>query len=207
MGAVTQLRTSPKNLTSLFDFAFFGPFCGLFTSLVFLVTGIQSTLLADADAAQYFPHLPVNVLQMSTLGGSIVDFFYGGNGMITMQSAASTVPLHPLAIAGFCGIVINSLEMLPLGSSDGGRLSQALFGRSTHAIVGGATWFSLLVSSFLLDQQEVLIGAWVVFNLVQNDMELPCRDEVDKVNIPRSLAAFFLWFVAILAITPMGISF
>jgi membrane-associated protease RseP (regulator of RpoE activity) len=206
MGAVTQLKTSPKNLTSLFDFAFLGPFLGLCTSLVFLAAGMQSTLIANPDAAQYFPHLPVSVLQLSTLGGSIVDYFYGGNGMITMQNAASTVPLHPLAIAGFSGVIMNSLELLPLGSSDGGRMSQALFGRSTHAVVGGATWLSLLVCSFLLDQPDLLIGAWVVFNLTQNDMEVPCRDEVDKVNLPRSLAAFSLWFVAILAITPMGIS-
>jgi membrane-associated protease RseP (regulator of RpoE activity) len=206
MGAVTQLKTSPKNLTSLFDFAILGPILGLCTSLVFLVTGMQSTLIATPEAVQYFPHLPVGVLQLSTLGGSIVDYFYGGNGMITRQSAASTVPLHPLAIAGFCGIIINSLELLPMGSSDGGRMSQALFGRSAHAVVGSATWVALLVCSFLFEQQDLLIGAWVVFNVAQSDMEVPCRNEVDKVNLPRSLAAFSLWFVAILAIAPMGIS-
>ena len=100
--------------------------------------------------------------------------------------------------------MLNSLELLPLGSTDGGRLSQALFGRSTHSIIGGATWFTLLVSSFLLPNQDVLIGVWAVYNIVQNDMEIPCRNEVDEVNIPRSLAAFGLWFVAILAITPMS---
>jgi hypothetical protein len=61
------------------------------------------------------------------------------------------------------------------------------------------------VGSFLLEQQEVLIAAWVVNNIVQNDLEVPCRNEVDPVNMPRSLAAFALWFVAILAITPMSV--
>lgn len=206
MGAKTDIKTSPKNMTSLFDFAFLGPFLGLTTSAIFLFTGLQSTLIADAEMSQYFPALPVSLLQISTLGGSIVDFFFGGTGMITSQDPATNIPLHPFAIAGFAGLMLNSFEMLPLGSTDGGRLSQALFGRSTQSIIGGATWLSLLISSFLLEQQDVLIGVWAVYNIVQNDMEVPCRNEVDAVNVPRSLAAFALWFVAILAITPMDVA-
>lgn len=205
LGAKTDIKTSPQDLTSLFDFAFLGPLLGLCTSAIFLCTGLQSTLLADAATAQYFPAIPVSLIQLSTLGGSIVDYFYGGSGIITSQDPSATLPLNPVALAGFAGLMINALEMLPLGSTDGGRLSQALFGRSTHSIIGGATWFSLLVSSFLLEQQDVLIGVWAVYNIVQNDMEIPCRNEVDQVNIPRSLAAFGLWFVAILAITPMSV--
>jgi len=206
LGAKTDIKTSPKNMTSLFDFAFLGPFLGLVTSGIFLATGLQSTLLADANAAQYFPAIPVSLLQISTLGGSIVDLFFGGEGIITSQDPTTTILMHPFALAGFAGIMLNSLELLPLGSTDGGRLSQALFGRSTQAIIGGATWLSLLVSSFLLDQQEILIGVWAVNNIVQNDMEVPCRNEVDPVDIFRSLAAFALWFVAILAITPISVS-
>lgn len=205
LGAKTDIKTSPQDLTSLFDFAFMGPFLGLFTSAIFLFTGLQSTLLADATASQYFPTIPVSLLQLSTLGGSIVDNFFGGTGIITLQDPSNTLNLHPFALAGFCGMMLNSLELLPLGSTDGGRLSQALFGRATHRIIGGATWLTLLVSSFLLPNQDVLIGVWAVYNIVQNDMEIPCRNEVDDVNIPRSLAAFGLWFVAILAITPMSL--
>jgi len=205
LGAKTDIKTSPQDLTSLFDFAFMGPFLGLFTSAIFLVTGLQSTLLADATASQYFPTIPVSLLQLSTLGGSIVDNFFGGTGIINLQDPSNTLNLHPFALAGFCGMMLNSLELLPLGSTDGGRLSQALFGRATHSIIGGATWLTLLVSSFLLPNHDVLIGVWAVYKIVQNDMEIPCRNEVDDVNIPRSLAAFGLWFVAILAITPMSV--
>ena len=205
LGTKTDIKTSPRDMTSLFDFAFLGPFLGLCTSVIFLFTGLQSTLIADADVAQYFPAIPVNVLQLSTLGGSIIDYVFGGAGIVTTQDPTTTIPLHPFAIAGFSGLMLNSLEMLPLGSTDGGRLSQALFGRSTHSIIGGATWFSLLMGSFLLEQQDVLIAAWVMNNIVQNDMEVPCRNEVDPVNVPRSLAAFALWFVAILTFTPMSV--
>ena len=67
----------------------------------------------------------------------------------------------------------------------------------------GVTWFALLLTTLALDQHDVLLGAWVVNNLVQNDQEVPCRDEVDKVNIWRAAAGFGLWFVAVLALVPL----
>ena len=203
MGAQTQLKTSPKNLTTLFDFAFLGPFMGIVSSLIFLVVGVQLTLIADNETSMYFPALPVNFLRMSTLGSTILDTMFGGNGYVTSQADTANIMLHPLAIGGFTGLLINSLALLPLGSSDGGRMSQALFSRNGHLLVGGATWFSLLLTTLALDQHDVLLGAWVVYNIAQNDQEVPCRDEVDKVNIWRAVAGFGLWFVAVLTLVPL----
>jgi hypothetical protein len=114
--------------------------------------------------------------------------------------------LHPYAIAGFCGLLINAAEMLPLGTTDGARMSLALFGRQGQSVVGGLTWFALLVSSFSYSDQagEVLVTAWIINNIVQNDMEIPCRDETDKVNLARILAVWSLWFLAALTIIPMS---
>jgi membrane-associated protease RseP (regulator of RpoE activity) len=134
------------------------------------------------------------------------NMIFGGDGYILSQDATAAISLHPWAIAGFCGMLINAAEMLPLGATDGGRLSLSLFGRQGHSVIGGLTWLALLVSSFTLGEQqgELLVTAWVVNNVVQNNQEVPCRDETDKVNLPRSLAAFALWFLAILAIIPMS---
>jgi len=203
MGTQTQLKTSPNNMTSLFDFAFLGPFMGIMSSLIFLVVGVQMTLLADPETSLYFPALPVSLLRLSTLGGTIIDTLYGGAGFITAQAENANILMHPYAVAGFTGLLINSLALLPLGSTDGGRMSQALFSRNGHLLVGGVTWFALLLTTLALDQHDVLLGAWVVNNLVQNDQEVPCRDEVDKVNIWRAAAGFGLWFVAVLALVPL----
>jgi Zn-dependent protease len=203
LGPQTAIKESPNNLSSLFDFAFLGPFMGIFVSLVVLATGLQITISAPADAAQFFPSLPVSTIKLSALGGTIVDTFFGGNGFVTLLDPATSIPLHPFAVAGFAGLLINALELLPLGSTDGGRMSLTLFGRQGHSLIGGAVWFGLLISTLFLEGTEVLLGAWIIFNLVQNDPEIPCRDEVDKVSIPRAMAAFGMWFVAILALTPM----
>jgi hypothetical protein len=210
MGSLTRITSSPKNLSALFDFAFLGPLLGFLSSIAFFGAGLLATKAAldgDASAAQFLPALPVSVVKLSTLGGSIVDNFFGGaDGVITSQDPKTAIPLHPFAIAGFCGLMINAAEMLPLGSNDGGRMSQALFGRRGHSIIRGVTWFALLAASFTLEEQQaqVLVTAWVINNVVQNDMEVPCRDETDEVDLSRILAAFAMWFFALLTIIPMS---
>jgi len=168
MGAVTNLRESPKNLTALFDFAVAGPLFGLVTAMGFFVAGLQLGNLATPEMTQYYPALPVNVITISTLGGSFVDFFAGGEGFVTTQDPSEAVRLHPFAIAGFAGLVMNSLELLPIGATDGGRLSLAIFGRKGHALIGGFTWISLLFAAFFVERADAIIGAWAVYNIAQN---------------------------------------
>lgn len=209
MGSVTRITSPPSNLTALFDFAISGPVLGFISSFGFLFAGLHGTEAAldgSSNAVEIPPTLPVSVLKLSTLGGSIIDFFYGGGGFVTSQDVDTPVPLHPFFIAGFCGLLINAAEMLPLGATDGGRLSLSLFGRQGHAVVSGFTWFTLLVSSFALAQKQgdVVVTAWLINSFVQNDMEIPCRDETDNVDPARAVMCFTLWFLAVLALVPMN---
>lgn len=177
---------------------------GVLTSLICLLYGMQMTLLADPETLKFFPAMSVGDLKLSTLGVGIIDYFFGGSGIITSQDPSNMISLHPFAVAGFAGLVIQALELIPLGSTDGGRMSQAIFGRSGHLVVGGGAWVALLLATLFVDQSgDILLIAWAVNNIAQNDMEIPCRDEVTSVDLFRSAAALGLWFVAVLALVPM----
>mmetsp|Transcript_15926 Transcript_15926/g.23427 ORF Transcript_15926/g.23427 Transcript_15926/m.23427 type:complete len:642 (-) Transcript_15926:428-2353(-) len=205
LGFRTDIKTSPRNLTSLFDFAFLGPFLGLFAALFCLTYGLQATVSATPEMMQTFPTISVAELRCSTLASSMVDYFFGGNGAVTSASLESAVALHPFAVAGFAGILIQALETLPFGATDGGRMSLALFGRAGNIVVGGTTWLFFLVATLFLNSAtaDFLLGVWIINNFAQNDMEIPCRDETTNVDIFRSIAGFSLWFVAILALVPV----
>ncbi|CAJ1968824.1 unnamed protein product [Cylindrotheca closterium] len=159
----------------------------------------------DLFGIDALPSLSVGVLKLSTFGGSFVDYVNGGRGFITAQENDATVPLHPLFIAGYCGMIISAVSLLPVGATDGGRLSLAIFGRQGHALVSGVTWLALLGASLTLndDQGRVLTAALVVNSLVQNDMEIPCRIETDEVDTKRLALCFTLWFLAALILVPM----
>jgi Zn-dependent protease len=201
MGTVTKLKESPKTMNSLFDFAIAGPAVGIAASLAVLLYGLQATV--TAESLQDFPALPVRVLQLSTLGGSLVDSILGG-GTLLQQDPQTSIPLHPAAIAGFTGLLIQCLDLVPLGCTNGGRLSLALLGRQGHSIVGAVTWFALLLCCLFVDtNSDVLVVAWVVNNLVQNDPEIPCLNEVETASLPRAVAALGLWCFGILVLTPL----
>ena len=121
----------------------------------------------------------------------------------TLQDPATMVALHPGAVAGFCGLMIHSLALLPLGCTDGGRISLALFARSGQIFVGAGVWLSLLVASLTMERPDILLAVWLLNNWIERDVEIPCRDETEGADISRFVAAFTVWLVALLAIVPM----
>eukprot|EP00559_Dactyliosolen_fragilissimus_P002277 CAMPEP_0184859464 /NCGR_PEP_ID=MMETSP0580-20130426/4459_1 /TAXON_ID=1118495 /ORGANISM="Dactyliosolen fragilissimus" /LENGTH=715 /DNA_ID=CAMNT_0027356103 /DNA_START=379 /DNA_END=2526 /DNA_ORIENTATION=- len=203
----SKLKTSPKNYSSLFDFGFSGPAAGMITSLAFLLIGMQLTTTMDASALQNAPSLPVAFLRLSSLGGTIVDYFLGGNGIILGMDPASGVPMHPLAIGGFAGMMINALDSIPFSSTDGGRMSQSLLGRSGHIVFSGSCYFALLIYTIFNDPARDVFLAYLVINgFFQKDLEVPCRNEVDGEGEPglgRAAAALLIWSMTILTLAPV----
>ena len=203
---LTRIKTSPKDLNSLFDYGFAGPVSGLAASFAFLLTGLQITSTMGVEAATYLPSIPVAFVKISTLGGTLVDqYLGGGTGMLLEQTGGTGIPLHPLAVAGFAGLMINSLDLLPIGASDGARVMQAVLGRLGQTVVGGTAYIFILVSLlFVDDQRDIFFSYMIVNTLVQRDLEIPCVNEIDKVELPRAIAALVVFFVAALVLVPMS---
>jgi hypothetical protein len=118
---VTTFRTPPKNTATMFDYAAAGPIAGVITSILAIAVGCQIT--AVATDMSLFPSLPLEILRQSTLGGGVIEYILG-NGALSLPRAAigtaavagMTVPLHPIAVAGFISLIINALALLPIGS-------------------------------------------------------------------------------------------
>lgn len=115
-GAATQLKTPPKNLRALFDFALAGPAAGIIVSLGLLLGGLQLTQSLDSTSLTYFPNLKVDFLRASSLGGGIVDGVLGGDIFALGDESTTALSLHPFTIAGFVGLMVNALALLPIGS-------------------------------------------------------------------------------------------
>lgn len=51
--------------------------------------------------------------------------------------------MHPLVVAGWVGLFTNALNLLPVGSLDGGRLVQAAFGKGSLGTTSIITYICL----------------------------------------------------------------
>eukprot|EP00563_Minutocellus_polymorphus_P009759 CAMPEP_0181025234 /NCGR_PEP_ID=MMETSP1070-20121207/2994_1 /TAXON_ID=265543 /ORGANISM="Minutocellus polymorphus, Strain NH13" /LENGTH=849 /DNA_ID=CAMNT_0023102339 /DNA_START=39 /DNA_END=2585 /DNA_ORIENTATION=- len=190
--SITALKKSPKNKQDLFDFAIVGPLAGIIAScaLLFLGCGITATL----DSASYaqLPALPLAVLRQSALAGGIMEYILGDGMLSVPASAAGTaaladvnISLHPFAIAGFFGLVVNAINLVPYGRTDGGRVALALFGRSGSQVAG----FFALIALFLqgIFSSDLLLFYFAFITFFQSENEIPCRNEVDDIDFSRVL--------------------
>ncbi|KAL7457666.1 hypothetical protein ACHAWC_010442 [Mediolabrus comicus] len=159
-GSITPITSSPKNIKALFDFSVAGPLAGLFASFVLLYNGLELTAFMDLAAREQLPAIPVEILRISALGGGAIEYLLASDGILNSPNPTTDlIKLHPFAIAGFGGLITNALSLLPIGNTDGGRISVAFFGRkpevpcrnevdeldSTRGFVAIATSFLVLL--------------------------------------------------------------
>lgn len=206
--SITNLKNPPKNRTQLFDFAIAGPLVGILASLAALYTGLELTVASDTSAIAMFPALPIDILRQSSLGGGLIEYVLG-NGVLGIpggaqgsQAVASiNIPLHPVAIAGYVSLIVNALSLLPIGTTDGGRISQAVFNRAGKQIVGQIFLLTLFAVGLFGNDLFLFYGFFCAF--FQQGSEIPQRNEVDDVSFARVLFATAAGVVALLSIIPM----
>jgi membrane-associated protease RseP (regulator of RpoE activity) len=100
----------------MFDFAIAGPLAGMVVSIFLLYTGLSITASMDMAEQSQLPALPVLLLHVSALGGGLIESFLGSGVLTTATPETSVLPLHPLAIGGYIGLISNALSLLPVGS-------------------------------------------------------------------------------------------
>jgi hypothetical protein len=141
-GAFIRLRTPLLNRVMLMDVGAGGPLAGLALALPACVAG----LLMSHPAAIALEHPAMRYVVMYggrpelAVGGSLL-FDWLARALVSPQGA---IVLHPLALAGWFGLFVTMLNLLPAGQLDGGHVLYALFGRRQQ-VIGMAAVAGLIV--------------------------------------------------------------
>ena len=190
LGAVTRFATAVPHRTALWDIAMAGLLAGGGTSLLLLLVG-----LGLSPAAVGVPVEP-QWLQTSWLVETVARWVLGA------QLAAPLVRLHPLVTVGWAGLVVTALQSLPVGSLDGGRLVQAVYGESVLRAATLVGWVVLLIWGLRQPWLSWGMLALIVLVLLHRRPERPNLDDITEPNDLRAFLTLGWLLLALLVLLP-----
>jgi len=119
MGAMIQIRGLMPNRKALFDIGAAGPIAGLIVSIPVVFFGARLSHV-----------VPIQQMNQGaiTLGESLAYKFISWLAIGAVPEGYDVL-LHPMAYAGWVGLFVTALNLLPIGQLDGGHVFYALFGR------------------------------------------------------------------------------
>ncbi|KAK4415358.1 putative zinc metalloprotease EGY1, chloroplastic [Sesamum alatum] len=174
-GAITQFKSILPDRKAKVDISLAGPFAGAALSFSMFLVGLL--LSSNPSVAEDLVKVPSTLFQGSLLLGLISRAVLGYTAM-----HASTVSIHPLVIAGWCGLTASAFNLLPVGCLDGGRAMQGAFGKNALVASGLAT-YTLLGLGVLGGPLSLPWGLYVL--ICQRAPEKPCLNDVTEVGTWR----------------------
>lgn len=193
-GTITPLGSYPKNRSQLFDVAVAGPVAGIGLSLIALVSGM--VLTNTGALADWWPQIPGGLFRASLLMGSIADLILPSG-----LREQATFAVHPLTVVGFSGVIVNALQLIPIGRLDGGRIVQSLFGRRVASIVTSLTLILQGLAS-IIGNSPLLLFWGLVCVFLQREADYSCQDDVTEPNNVRSALGLGMLFLMLIALCP-----
>ena len=143
-GAVIRMRfVVPPTRAQLFDVGIAGPLAGFVVSVACLFLGARwSTVELELTSLETYSLAQATGYWLSTGSAEWFGRVLGGHYLVlgdsllvqfliwaaTGDAAANTV-LHPVAFAGWVGLFVTMLNLMPVGQLDGGHVAYALLGR------------------------------------------------------------------------------
>jgi membrane-associated protease RseP (regulator of RpoE activity) len=141
MGAAIIMRGIPKNKRILFDIGVAGPIAGLVVAIPVLFLGLSLSTLGIIEPnptgfleGNSLLYLLAKFVTFGQLLPSPVEpqgilywlqYFFSGR---PVPFGGLDVFIHPVAFAGWAGILVTALNLIPAGTLDGGHVIYALFG-------------------------------------------------------------------------------
>ncbi len=195
-GAFIRMTGTVRTRRQLFDVGAAGPLAGLVVAIPALAVGLRwSRVLPSAvDMSGPFGH---GVDVHSSVLLAMVSRLAIGDAIAT----GHYVVLHPLAFAGWLGVMITALNLLPGGQLDGGHIAHALFGGRAADRLGKLA-LAIMVVLGLLVWHGLLFWALFVF-LIGGTRGAQTVDGAAPLDAPRRALAWLSFGLLAVILLPL----
>jgi len=184
-GAVIMQKSLPPNRDALFDIGADGPISGFIVAFIISTVGLTMTVPS--------PQVPAGVIGAPLLW-IIIEHALEALNMIPKPPPGGMLLLHPIAFAGWVGIVVTMLNLLPAGMLDGGHIARALGGEKYRFVLA-------MLSVFYLIVLRVYVMAILVLFMSMYKHPGPL-DDVSSLSKSRKLVSIVLIGIFILCTPP-----
>jgi membrane-associated protease RseP (regulator of RpoE activity) len=184
-GAFIKMKSPIATRKALIDIGASGPIVGFVVAVAASVVGLAKS--------EFIPVPEAGGEHIFTLGESLL-FSFLSRVVIGMPPEGHDILLHPVAFAGWIGLFVTMLNLLPIGQLDGGHITFALFGpwhrRLSIALVavlgvlGLVTWFGWAIWAVLM----LVLG-------INHPPVLYWETPLDPRRRTMGLLALFIFFI------------
>jgi membrane-associated protease RseP (regulator of RpoE activity) len=223
MGAFINMKDPPKNRRHLLDIGLAGPLAGLTVAIPILILGLYLSKL-DPLPVLIPPGMGLQLegnsllylfLKFAVFGqllpspasyGSLPEWLYWLRYFFTGQPyplGGVDVLLHPVALAGWAGILITALNLIPAGQFDGGHVMYVLFGRKAALRLLPV----ILVALAVLGMFWFGWWIWILLIFFLGRAHAEPLDQITELDPVRRRLGIFAIVVFILVFTPVPLNF
>lgn len=191
LGAVIAMEPRIGDRKALFDIGITGPLAGLVPTLVFCVVGLHwSEYKVPPEGSLLF--------------GDPLLFQWLTEVVLGPRPPGQDVFVHPMAFAAWAGLLVTSLNLIPIGQLDGGHILYALLGKKAHPVAIGLLLSAVLVVVFNL----AVYGPWllvIVLLIVLGPRHPPTQNDHVGLGPVRVLLGWLTLAFIVIGFTPQPI--
>lgn len=145
-GAFIRIKSPVPHRNALLDIGASGPIAGALVAIPILIIGLKMSAIRPTAGLTGIP-----------LGESLM-FHAASLAVLGKIPKGFDVVLHPVAFAGWIGLLVTALNLLPAGQLDGGHIAYALFGGSYVKVARAVPYLLLPMGYFW--------GGWIIWSLM-----------------------------------------
>jgi membrane-associated protease RseP (regulator of RpoE activity) len=193
LGAFISQKSPIKSRNDLFDVGFAGPIFGFVTAIFFTILGLMVSIVVPSSPVSGTSIFALDFIFSSPTRMRILLFETLAFFIIPTPSTDFEVILHPLAFAGYIGLLLTGLNLIPIGQLDGGHVARALFSEKNHRTV-----------TYLSAGLMVLLGFWffalLILLMYSQTGHAGPLDDLSSISTSRKIVAVLCIPLAILCI-------
>lgn len=186
-GAFIKMKSPIVTRKALVDIGASGPIAGFVISVIASITGLSfSEVVTIKETAGAL-----------SLGDSLL-FTILSNIVLGVTPDSHDILLHPVAFAGWIGLFVTSLNLIPVGQLDGGHIAYALLGEK-HVRVSKILIWVLIILGLLWEGWAM----WAILLLILGLRHPPVLYWETPLNPRRRLIGWLALVIFILTFIPV----